>query len=114
MPGTGQLVLVVVSIAMMLGTGFWTNHRYSRFEHLPAHFDLRGRPTRFASRTQIAWLLPVVLSVLLLVVILALSAFPEDLRGADPFSASALCCLAMLGALALELWLLSRRTGTQR
>ena len=84
MAGAGVTALVIVTIALLLVSGAWTERHYRRFDQLPAHYDFRGRPTRFASRRVMAWLLPVTFSVMLVAVALVAAAAPPGLQNGDP------------------------------
>lgn len=105
LPSTIELVLVGLSIAALIASGFWTNWRFSGFAQLPAHYDFRGQPTRFSPRATMAWLLPAMFSALLLVLVFVFSAVPQEMRKGDPIVGVLVCCLTCLGVQALILWL---------
>ena len=108
MPGTIELVLIIATIAALLASGLWTELRFASFEKLPAHYDFRGEPTRYSSRSVMAWLLPCVFSIMLVVVTVAMSAIPEEVRNGDPLGGVIVCCATFLVAQALILWLHTR------
>lgn len=113
MASDGELGLVLLTVSALLITAVWTDRRYRRFDMLPAHYDFRGRPTRFASRRLMAWLLPVTFSVMLVVIVFAIAAVPPELQNGDSFVGTLALCLTLLGAQALVLWLQDRWSRSQ-
>ena len=112
-PSTFEMVLISLTIANLLASGYWTDRRFARFDHLPAHYGLLGRPTRYAPRRTVAWLLPVVFSIMLIVVSTAISFVPTELKNGDPETATIIMCAALLGSQGLVIWLHGRWASEQ-
>ena len=108
MPGTGELALTLLTVAILLASGAWTERRFRRFDQLPAHYDFSGKATRYSPRRTMAWLLPVTFSVLMVVIVFAISAIPDKYRDGSTLSATILCSTALLGAQGTMLWLHAR------
>ena len=112
--GAAALVCAGVTIALLLASGAWTDRRYRQFDRIPGHYDFRGRATRLDPRRQMAWLLPVLFSLMIAGFIVLVSVVPPEMQNGDPSMGLALICVTLLGAQALVLWLLSRwARGTQ-
>ncbi|MHA6334477.1 DUF1648 domain-containing protein [Qipengyuania sp. CAU 1752] len=104
----GEWGLVLLTVVALVFSAVWTDRRYRRFEQLPAHYDFRGQPTRFASRRLMAWLLPGVFVTMLVATALATRLAPTELQNGDPVASLVVACLAILGAQGLVLWLHER------
>lgn len=100
--------LGVPTILLLFAAGLWTDRRFSRFDELPAHYDFRGRPTRFASRRLMAWLIPITFSVILVAILLTLVATPPELHKGDPLEGLIFSCITMLAAQLFVCWLHER------
>ena len=73
-PDDGRMVAPLATVpfvAVLLASGRWANRRYARFDELPGHYDIRGEATRMAPRAQMAWLMPVVSSIVLVAIAIA-------------------------------------------
>lgn len=101
-------------IALLLASGVWANSHFSRFDRLPAHFDASGKATRLAPRRVMAWLLPVLFSVVLTLVTLLAAFVPPQYRNGDPLVGALVGGFALLGAQAFVLWLTARWARTQQ
>lgn len=109
----GTMAVVVIAIVMLLGSGFWTDRTYRRFDELPGHYDFKGRPTRMAPRRVMAWLTPVVFSLMLAVMAIAIASLPRAIQN-SPDAGIIFASLTFLGAQGLILWLLQRWASAQR
>lgn len=108
LPSTGELVLVSTTVLILLVSGWWTDQRYDRFAMLPAHYDIRGKATRMAPRTVMAWTIPVMFSVLLLALTFMIAILPGAAENDDALAAAIFSCVTMLCAQGFVLWLLAR------
>lgn len=108
MVSDGAYTFAVIAALLLIVSGAWAQFRFRKFARLPAHFDIHGRPTRFAGRNFTIWLTPVIL-ITLIAVMLWLAALPGQpgING-DPDSAIYIASAMMLGAQALILWLTER------
>jgi hypothetical protein len=104
---------VSLSVIFLLYTGYWTDRRYARFEQFPAHYDFRGRATRLSPRKQMAWAVPIGLSVLLIGLVMLLEVMPAQYINDDPEIAIWSMIIGFPLVQALVLWLLSRWAARQ-
>ncbi len=112
-PGAMSLACAALGILVLLASGWWTDRTYRRFDRLPGHYDLAGRATRLDPRPVMAWLLPVVFSlVIALITALVLLTPPERTRG-DPSVPLYVLPILMLAAQASVLTLLRRWAARQ-
>lgn len=103
----GTLVVVGIAVAILLWTGRWTDQRYRRFDQLPVHYDFRGRPTRMAPRRTMAWLLPIVFSVMLSVIAVGAAILPREMQN-NPDFGLVFASVTLVAAQGFVLWLLAR------
>ncbi|MDC0886561.1 DUF1648 domain-containing protein [Altererythrobacter sp.] len=113
MPSVLALVVMVAAILFLCGSAIWTDQRYSRFDQIPAHYDFRGRATRFAPRTFMAWLVPALLSFILLGFPLLAIFIPAEMQNGDPTTGLIVMSLIFVGTQFFVLWLLGRWARTQ-
>lgn len=111
--GLGAMAFAALSIATLLWSGWWTDRRYARFDRIPGHYDFKGRATRLDPRRQMAWLLPVVFSVLIAGYGALFYLLPAELQNGDPSDGLLLVSLVLLATQALILWLLARWARSQ-
>ena len=107
-PSAASLAVAAVSVLLLLLSGWWTNRAYARFDKLPGHYDWRGRVTRMERRAVMAWLLPVMFSVVLIVMMVLLIVLSPDMVNGDPSVGLYLVSATLLGSQAGVLFLLSR------
>lgn len=112
--GLGAMVFAALSIVALIWSGWWTNRRYSCFDRIPGHYDFKGRATRLDPRRQMAWLLPVLFSLLIAGYGTLFHLVPAALQNGDPSVGMVLVCLVFLAAQGLVLWLLARWAQAQR
>ena len=106
--GPVALVCAGSAIAFLLVSGWWTDRTYSRFERIPAHYDFSGNATRLEQRRQMAWLLPVMFSIVIAFFVVLMEFIPpEDVRG-DPSGLIIFISALLAGAQWLVLVLLGR------
>lgn len=101
-------LLVGLSIAVLIYSGWWTDRRYARFDQIPAHYNLRGEATRLTSRSQMAWALPVGFSMMIFGFTAIFGLMPAEYQDDDPNAVLVFVCIILLGAQGLTLWLLGR------
>ncbi len=111
--GFGAMVFAALSVITLLWSGWWTDRRYSRFDRIPGHYDFKGRATRLDSRHQMAWLLPVLFSLLIASYGVLFYFVPLQLHNGDPSTGLVLVCLVLLATQGLILWLLARWARSQ-
>lgn len=112
-PSAASLAFAALSIVALLASGWWTNRRYRRFDRLPGHYGLTGRATRMDSRKVMAWLLPVVFSLVIAGIAGLQMAMPAEAHRGDPSILLTLMPMILLGAQGLVLWLLHRWAARQ-
>ncbi|NNC59538.1 MAG: DUF1648 domain-containing protein [Erythrobacter sp.] len=108
MANDGELGLALLAVVALVYSAVWTDRRYRRFEQLPAHYDIRGNATRFASRRLMAWLLPGVCIAMLVAIALVTWLVPPGLQNGDQITGLVVASVAMLGSQGLVLWLHER------
>ena len=108
MPGALVLALGLPTILLLLGSGLWADRRFARFDELPAHYDFKGRPTRFASRQTMVWLIPGVLVRVLGAVLLTFWLTRPELQKNNPIVVAIVICVTVLCAQSTILWLHDR------
>ena len=101
------------TIALLLGSAIWTNRRYARFDKLPGHFDIRGRPTCFFPRAVVAWLLPLVFTITAVVLVFVVMVIPQSETREATLYFVAMNCLILLAAQAFVLCLIERWARSQ-
>lgn len=84
MGGWLPLLVSLPFIVTLLYSGLWTSRRYARFNKLPGHYDITGRPTRMAPRRTMVWLLPILFSFSLAVIALLTLVIPKSMQNGDP------------------------------
>lgn len=107
------MAFVAIAIVALLVSGGWTDRTYRRFSELPGHYDFKGRPTRMAPRRVMAWLIPIVFSLMLAVSTVAIAMVPPELQNGSPDAGLVLIVITCLGAQGLILWLLHRWASIQ-
>lgn len=107
-PSVASLVFAALGIAVLLASGWWTDRRYRRFDLLPAHYDLTGQPTRMDSRRVMAWILPVIFSLVIAAMAMLQLLLPPEAHNSDPSTPLYLLPPILLAAQGLVLWLLRR------
>ena len=105
--------LIALAVALLLYSGAWTDRTYSRFDQIPAHYDLHGNATRLTSRRQMAWALPIGFSLMLFGLALLLTFLPPDRVHGNPKVAIWSFLLGLPAAQGLVLWLLARWASKQ-
>lgn len=107
-------VLVAMPFAgLLLLSGPWAGGRYARFERLPGHYDIAGKPTRMASRTMMVWTLPVVCTFVLLAIAIYSAAVPPEMLNGDPVTGVVVGGIGLFAAQLLMLWLTARWASRQ-
>ncbi|TNE56732.1 MAG: hypothetical protein EP341_04530 [Sphingomonadales bacterium] len=102
-----------LAITMLLYSGYWTDRTYARFERIPGHYDFHGNATRLTPRRQMAWLIPVIFSVILAVFTVLFELIPADMQNGDPSIGLVFSSVVLVSAQGLILWLLSRWARSQ-
>jgi hypothetical protein len=102
------IAIVMVSVLLLLASGWWTDNAYRRFDQIPAHYDIRGNATRLTPRRPMAWALPAGFSIFLVGFALAIGFIPPEMQNGDPSAAIIASSLIMLAAQGIILWLLRR------
>lgn len=105
--------IVILSVILLLASGYWTNRRYAQFSELPGHYDLRGRATRMSPRSVMAWLLPITFSVCLTFFAVLFEVTPPQIINGDPNVGVLVMVVTLLGCQGLVLWLLGRWAASQ-
>ncbi len=113
MIGIFEHALVGLVIAALLYSGYWTDRTYSRFEQIPAHYDIRGEATRLTARRPMAWALPIGFSILMAGLMLLLEFLPAQYINGDPRIAFWSVIILLPAAQLLILWLLARWASKQ-
>jgi hypothetical protein len=113
-PSGASLGFALVCVIALLASGWWTNWRYRRFDQLPAHYDLNGRPTRFESRRVMAWLVPALFSALVAGFVGLVMVVPPEAQNGDPSMALYIVPAVLLASQGLVLLLLHRWASGQR
>lgn len=112
-PGPEALAFAAIGIVLLLVSGWWTERRYRRFDRLPSHYDLTGRPTRMDSRRVMAWILPVMFSLFIAAMAALQTVLPPEMHKGDPSLPLYLLPPIFLGAQGLMLWLHHRWAAHQ-
>ena len=107
------LLATVPFVAVLLASGRWANRRYARFDELPGHYDIRGRATTMAPRRVMAWMLPVLFSIVLVAIAIFTALVPPEYRNGDPLIGILVGGLGLLAGHALVLWLTERWANRQ-
>jgi len=102
----------ICAIGLVL-SGLWAQTRFSRFEQLPAHFDVRGRATRLAPQRFVIWLTPVMFLITNGAIIALIIILPPQMINGDPNVAVYVSSAIILFAQGLVLWLLERWARNQ-
>ncbi|GAA4051275.1 DUF1648 domain-containing protein [Parerythrobacter jejuensis] len=113
MPGIFALAVMLLAILALCGSALWTDRHYQRFDQIPAHYDFRGKATRLAPRTTMAWLLPGIMVAMLLGFLILLTVIPAELQNGDPSSGLILMSVIFVLTQGLILWLLHRWARAQ-
>lgn len=108
-----ELALLALTVTILLYSGAWTDRKFRRFDKIPAHYDLRGQATRLTSRRPMAWLIPIMFSVMLMAFAAMLTLIPSEYINGDPKAAFWIILFTLPTAQALILWLLSRWAARQ-
>lgn len=95
-------------ILVLIASGFWANAHFAEFDELPRHFDWRGRATAFASRSMMAWALPVGLTVAMVLLALLITLTPPELRNGEPVTGVLIMGTGFVAAQLFVLWLTCR------
>jgi uncharacterized membrane protein len=95
-------------VALLLASGHWANRRFAAFDELPAHYGIDGEPTRFDSRRTMAWMLPVLFSIVLMVIALLTGLLPAEMRNGDPVTGVVVGGVFLLTGQIFVLWLTLR------
>lgn len=103
-----MLTLALPFAVVLLLSGVWAHRRFEGYSELPSHFNLRGEADRFAPRSVMVWLLPVMFSVLLLSIAAAVEYIPQEMQNGDPRTGILISGFTLLGGQALVLWLTVR------
>ncbi len=107
------IIIVLIAVALLLASGWWTDQTYRRFDQIPAHYDIRGKATRLTSRRQMAWAIPAGFSLFLIGFAAIVQFVPADLQNGDPTTGLITASLIMLAAQGFILWLLARWAASQ-
>ena len=111
---TPAIIIMLIAVALLLASGWWTDRTYRRFDQIPAHYDIRGKATRLTSRRQMAWAIPAGFSLFLVGFAAIVHFVPADMQNGDPAMSLISASLIMLAAQGLVLWLLHRWAGQQQ
>ena len=114
MLSTSAIAIVVVSVIVLLSSGWWTDRTYQRFDHIPAHYDIRGNATRLTPRRPMAWAIPIGFSVFLIGLALVIEYIPPELQNGDPSLGIIAASIIMVIAQGFILLLLSRWAARQQ
>ena len=98
----------VPTILFLVGSAFWMNRRYRRFDRLPGHFDFKGRPTRLDPPWVMVWLVPLSLAVMMAAIMFSLWFVPAEMQNGDPRVGIAIAALGLSGSQAFIIWLVER------
>lgn len=112
-PSVASLAFAALCIIVLLASGWWTDRRYRRFDRLPGHYDFTGKATRMDSRKVMAWLLPVMFSLVIAAMTGLQLALPAQARSGDPSALLYLMPMILIGAQGLMLGLLHRWAARQ-
>lgn len=112
-PSVASLAFAALSIVLLLASGWWTDRRYRRFDQLPGHYGLTGKATRIDSRKVMAWLLPIMFSLVIAAMAGLQLAIPPEAHRGDPSTPLYLMPPILLAVQGLVLWLLHRWAARQ-
>ncbi len=107
-PSLAALAYAVLAILVLLASGLWTDRTYRRFDRLPGHYDLTGQATRLDPRRQVAWLVPGLLSLVIVLMIGIAVLVPSEMKRGDSTASLFLTPSILITAQALQLALLRR------
>ncbi len=113
MSGALVVALGVPTILLLLLSGLWADRRFAKFDELPAHYDFKGRPTRFASRRLMVWLTPFVFVSGLAITLLPMWLVPPEMQNGNPVTGAVLVCVVLLAGQGVILWLHDRWAKAQ-
>lgn len=108
-----SIAVAAIAVAFLLGSARWTEQTYRRFERIPGHYDFNGKATRLDPRRQMAWLLPVLFSAILIVVTGLVLFLPADAQGDSAWPAVIFISLVFAGTQLSILHLLKRWAARQ-
>ena len=106
--GPVALICAGSAIVFLIVSGWWTDRTYSRFEHIPGHYDFSGKATRLEPRRQMSWLLPVMFSLTLAFFVVLMELMPRETMNGDPSNGIILIAVVTVASQGLVLWLLAR------
>lgn len=107
-PSVASLTVAALAIAVLLASGWWTDRRYRRFDQLPGHYDIKGRATRMDSRRSMAWLFPVMFSIVIALMAGLQVLLPPELHNGDPSAPLYILAPILVAAQGFALLLLRR------
>ncbi len=108
------LLVSLPIIAGLLWSGWWTNERFSNLDELPGHYGLNGEATYMAPRRVMAWALPVLYSIFLLVLALVVLLVPAEHQDGSALPGVVFAGIAFGAAQCLVIWLHGRWARKQR
>ena len=112
MTGTAAFFFGAAVLFLLLSV-VWAKQRFGHFEHLPQHYDWRGKATRLGPPSLIIWGLPLI-DIAIMIAIAALFVFvPRELQNGDPTTGMVFASLVIAGSHVFILWLTDRWARAQ-
>ena len=107
------IVIAVAGVTILLGLAVQTSRRLRGFEHLPTHFDWRGRADAFGPAWVILWFVPGILMSTLALIAAIMIFVPREAQNGNPVVGTLITVLTLTGTQILIAWLLRRWAATQ-
>jgi len=108
MPDNPAFISAIAAGVIVIASAIWAEYRFRDFDKLPAHFGPTLKPTWYAPRFVMVWVVPASLIGVLGFVSWLVWTLPRDQINGDPVTGIVIGSAAIVASQGLILWLLTR------